>query len=1058
MRFLSAATLLAVIYTNIDGSMLLSRLVLTSAPSSLSMRNPILVSAFSHLSQSRTLLNRPQPRSGPFSIPRGTIGGSTTGLSTSTDTPEWTTDRVRSTFVDYFTKTHSHTPVPSSPCAPLSDPTLLFTNAGMNQYKPIFLGQTSPTSPMAGWKSAANSQKCIRAGGKHNDLEDVGKDTYHHTFFEMLGSWSFNGCYWKEQAIDYAWELLVGVYGVDGGRLYATYFEGDKALGLDPDIEARDFWLKYLPKERVIACDAKDNFWEMGETGPCGPCSEIHYDRIGNRDASHLVNADDPDLIEIWNLVFIQYNRDISPQDASPILTSLPDQHVDTGMGLERLVSLLQDVRSNYDIDVFQPIFRAIEGCTTSEDVGPYGGLVLEEDVTLRDTAYRAVADHVRTLAFAIADGVVPSNGGRGYVLRRILRRASRYGLQILKTEPLFLAKVVPAVIDTFGETYPELTQNREKIIEIIQEEELAFSTMLDRGIAYFSDLTGDIQESEAKTMTIPGDKAFFLYDTLGFPIDLTEQMAVEAGFTVDITGFESKMETQKQRSRDARNAGKGLGDGGRLELVAEQTAWLADNDVKATEDDAKFEWDIEVGTVVSAIFTQGGFVSSDGGVGVEEGATVGLILEETSFFAEAGGQLADTGTVSILSDSGAVAGTFRVLDVQSYGGFYLHVGTMEQGSASDLTVGSKVRCEVDYTRRRDIAPNHSMTHVLSRALRQTLGEEVAQRGSLVSEEKLRFDFSNKKALSAKQLRTIEESCKRSVAEGEGITTEVLSLAQAQMKEGLITLAGEIYPDPVRVVTIGEGSSSVEFCGGTHLANTKEAQAFVIVEETAVAKGIRRITAVTKDLALQAIQEGNEFETKVADLEEAGVEMMEGLDKRAGNVRKDLDASNVSAILKSDLRERLHIIQNEVFTAKKKALAGRVDRCLNVVQEQVEAACADGKKMLVVTVDIAADSKAAQKVMKIAKKNAPDMAFMGISEENAGSGGKLMAFALVPEAMNDGVDLKADEWIRNTLEVCGGRGGGKAGNAQGQAPECSDVDEVVSAAISYANAKTGVIT
>jgi len=674
--------------------------------------------------------------------------------------------------------------------------------------------------------------------------------------------------------------------------------------------------------------------------------------------------------------------------------------------------------------------------------------------------AYRAVADHVRTLAFAIADGVVPSNGGRGYVLRRILRRASRYGLQILKTEPLFLTKVVPSVIDTFGETYPELTQNREKIIEIIQEEELAFSTMLDRGIAYFSDLTEDIQSQQKGDVTntaVPGDKAFFLYDTLGFPIDLTEQMALEAGLTVDIPGFESKMEAQKQRSRDARNASKGLGEGGRLELIAEQTAWLANNNVGVTEDDFKFEWDLELGTEVRAIFTQDGFVSPDGGV-VEEGATVGLVLGKTSFFAEAGGQLPDTGTISIVSDNGdSTMGTFRVLDVQSYGGFCLHVGTMEEGDNINLTVGSKVKCQVDYTRRRDIAPNHSMTHILSRALRQTLGDGVAQRGSLVSDEKLRFDFSHKKAVSAKQLRIIEESCQRSVAEGEGIITEVLPLEEAIEKEGVISLEGEIYPDPVRVVSIGEDYSSVEFCGGTHVGNTKDAEAFVIVEETAVAKGIRRITAVTKDLALEAIREGDQFEVKVAELEGMGLEETDDLDKRTGSVRKDLDASNISAILKSNLRGRLELVQNAVFSAKKRALAGRVDRCLNVVKEQIESASAEEKKVLIVTVDIGADSKAAQKVMKVAQKGAPDMAFMGISEEEVGSGGKLMAFALVPAAMNEGVDFKADEWIRSTLEVCGGRGGGKAGSAQGQAPECSNVDEVVSAATSYANAKIGVI-
>jgi len=347
---------------------------------------------------------------------------------------EWTTNKVRSTFVSYFS-TKDHTSVPSSACAPLNDPTLLFTNAGMNQFKPIFLGQIDPSNPMASLTRAANSQKCIRAGGKHNDLEDVGRDTYHHTFFEMLGSWSF-GDYFKKEAIEYAWELLVDVYGIDKERLYATYFEGDESLGLEPDLEAKELWLKFLPEERVIGCSAKDNFWEMGETGPCGPCSEIHYDRIGNRDASALVNADDPEVIEIWNIVFIQFNRDEKG------LSSLPNKHIDTGMGLERLVSLLQDKSSNYDIDAFQPIFNAIE---ENSAAGPYTGLVLDDDTTLKDTAYRAVADHARTLAFALADGAVPNNEGRGYVLRRILRRAARYGQQILKAEPGFFAKVIPS-------------------------------------------------------------------------------------------------------------------------------------------------------------------------------------------------------------------------------------------------------------------------------------------------------------------------------------------------------------------------------------------------------------------------------------------------------------------------------------------------------------------------------------------------------------------------------------------------------------------------------------
>ena len=362
---------------------------------------------------------------------------------------------------------------------PLQDPTLLFANAGMNQFKPIFLGQASPDSPLYDLKRAANSQKCIRAGGKHNDLEDVGVDTYHHTFFEMLGSWSF-GDYFKAEAIEYAWDLLTDVYGVDSSRLYATYFEGDESLGLPPDLEARDLWLKYLPPDRVLPCAAADNFWEMGETGPCGPCTEIHYDRVGGRDAAPLVNADDPDVIEIWNVVFIEFNKDAGG------LKPLPSKHIDTGMGLERLASLLQGKSSNYDIDAFQPLFSAI---ASSASAGPYGGLVGAADSDLRDTAYRAVADHARALTFAIADGAVPSNEGRGYVLRRILRRGVRYGQQILGCERGFFEGLVPVVVETFGGAYPELREREGEIVEVVRDEEKAFGTMLDRGIAYFEEV-----------------------------------------------------------------------------------------------------------------------------------------------------------------------------------------------------------------------------------------------------------------------------------------------------------------------------------------------------------------------------------------------------------------------------------------------------------------------------------------------------------------------------------------------------------------------------------------
>lgn len=939
---------------------------------------------------------------------------------------EWTTDKVRSTFVEYF-QNEKHTNVPSSACAPLNDPTLLFTNAGMNQFKPIFLGQADPNSAMATWKRAVNTQKCIRAGGKHNDLDDVGRDTYHHTFFEMLGSWSF-GDYFKKEAVDYAWDLLINVYKIDKDRVYATYFEGDETLGLEADLEAKNFWLKYLPEERVIGCNAEDNFWEMGDTGPCGPCSEIHYDRIGNRDAAALVNADDPDVIEIWNIVFIQYNRDEKG------LSTLPDQHIDTGMGLERLVSLLQDKNSNYDIDTFQAIFKEIE---KHSKVGSYTGLVLDDDKTLKDTAYRAVADHARTLAFAIADGVVPSNEGRGYVLRRILRRAARYGQQILKAEPGFFVKVVPSVIDTFGEYYPELLKEKETILEIINEEEVAFSTMLDRGIAYFSDLEDDMKKAGVKS--VGGDKAFYLYDTLGFPIDLTEQMAEEAGFKVDTKGFVNQMEEQKQRSRDARNAAKSGGNT-RLELIAEQTAWLANNNIATTDDEPKYDLDLELSSSITAIYTEDGFLEA--GSKAVPGDNVGLILDRSAFYAEAGGQEADIGTIELGTAK------FKVLDVQVYGGYLLHSGVIEDG---EIEVGASATCKVDYGRRRDITPNHSMTHVLNGALRQVLGDGVDQRGSLCNDEKLRFDFSHKKALSTKQLRAVEELCQKSISNSEEVTSESMPLEEAQALAGVRAVFGEVYPDPVRVVSIGT-ETSVEFCGGTHVTNTAEAEAFALVEETAVAKGVRRISAVTKSLAKKAIEEGVAFETKVAEAEELPAET-DGLDKSAGALRKELDSGYMSAVLKADLRARIEGIQKKGVEAKKRALAQRVDKVLNIVKEQLSAAVEEGATSLVLNVDIGADSKASQKIMKAAQTIAPNMAFMGLSEEEQGSGGKLMAFALVPEALVES-GLKSDEWVRATLEVCGGRGGGRPASAQGQAPQCDDVDAVIAASKKFVSEKT----
>mmetsp|Transcript_9423 Transcript_9423/g.28124 ORF Transcript_9423/g.28124 Transcript_9423/m.28124 type:complete len:994 (+) Transcript_9423:288-3269(+) len=954
-------------------------------------------------------------------------------MSSSTDEEvEWTTSKVRSTFVDFF-KDREHTMQPSSACAPLNDPTLLFTNAGMNQFKPIFLGQADPNSPLASLKRAANSQKCIRAGGKHNDLEDVGRDTYHHTFFEMLGSWSF-GDYFKEEAIDMAWILLTEVYKLDPDRIYATYFEGDD--NVEMDTEARDYWLKYLPADRVIGCVAADNFWEMGDTGPCGPCSEIHFDRIGNRDASALVNADDPDVIEIWNIVFIQYNRDEKG------LAPLPQKHIDTGMGLERLVSILQDKSSNYDTDVFMPIFEKIEEFSK---VGPYEGKLGEEDATLKDTAYRAIADHIRTLSFALADGAVPNNEGRGYVLRRILRRATRYGQQILKAEPGFFQKLIPVVVETFGEAYPELVKNQATITEIIAEEETAFSTMLDRGIKFFGDLEEELKAG-GKT-EVSGEKAFYLYDTLGFPLDLTELMAEEAGLSLDSKGFANEMEEQKKRSRAARQAAKS-GGAPQLELIAEQTAALSDNNVLPTDDSFKYKWDVELPATVMSIFGQDGFYED--GETADVGDFVGIVLDKSSYYAEAGGQEADLGVLRLLDDDGNAVGSFDVRDVQSYGGYLLHTGVVGEGS---FQKGAHVKCRVDYERRRLITPNHSMTHVLNAALRQVLGDTVDQRGSLCNDEKLRFDFTNKKALSAKQLLKTEEICQQIVADALPVTATTMPLKEAQDIEGVRAVFGEVYPDPVRVVQVGD-DCSIEFCGGTHVSNTAEAEAFVLVEETAVAKGIRRITAVTRDAAKDAIEEGKKIEASVSDLEGLNVET-EGLDKQAGAARKDVDAAFISATLKADLRNRIEGVQKKANEVKKAALAQRVDIVLKNVKTRVEAAIENEERTLVLSVDIGADSKASQRVLNAVKKIAPDMAFMGLSEEEQGSGGKLLAFALVPDSLVD-CGLKADEWVRGTLEVCGGRGGGRPSNAQGQAPQCSDVDAVIAASESFAAGKVTI--
>ncbi len=838
---------------------------------------------------------------------QATIGTqSTENNAVASTSSRWNLPTVRQKFIDYFVRLRDHKEVPSSPIAPVNDPTLLFTNSGMNQFKPIFLDRADPKTPLGTLRRAVNSQKCIRAGGKHNDLDDVGLDLYHHTFFEMLGTWSF-GDYFKTEAIEWAWDLLTSEehFGLPADRFYATYFGGDEKLGLPPDVDVRNLWLRFLPEDRILPGTCKDNFWEMGNSGPCGPCSELHFDMIGNgQNVRHLVNADTPDVVEIWNLVFMQYNR--KEESSGGELVTLPRCHVDTGMGLERLTSILQQTSCSYDTDVFYSLFKSIH--QEVKGVG-YEGRVGAEDTNLKDTAYRIVADHARALTFAITDGVIPSNEGRGYVLRRILRRAVRYGHEILGAPPGFFSRLVPVVVNTFGDDFPELRKRSDNTISLVREEEESFSRMLDRGIRYFTEAAGAQKAEGLNHLT--GKQAFFLYDSMGFPFDLTEIMGKEMGLVVERQGFDAEMKIQKDRSRqvaaDARRGASGVTH----ELGPNEILWFREAGIPCTDDAVKYDPHLPPhGTKVCGILANNKLVRT-----LPEGCEeFGLIVMSTPFYAEAGGQVSDIGVVKVqVSGNSAdvnnniLEGTAAALDnmddvmvadvfdVRAYAGYVLHCCRLRNAYAtSPLKVGCDASLEVNTKHRFCVAPNHTMTHVLNAALRDVLGAGVEQKGSLVSHDRLRFDFSYSKAVPLHLLKRIEELVQRSISEARPVFTTSMSLSEAKQIPGLRTVFGEEYPDPVRVISIGSPpsdlvsrgvgeeldahhfdiSSSVELCGGTHINNISEAVAFTILEETAVAKGIRRITAVTGHTATTSLLQGQLMTSELETLE-SGVEIME---------------------------------------------------------------------------------------------------------------------------------------------------------------------------------------
>nr|GAT57707.1 predicted protein [Mycena chlorophos] len=943
---------------------------------------------------------------------------------------QWTAPRVRQAFFDFF-QSKGHTYVPSSSTIPYEDPTLLFANAGMNQYKSIFLGTVDPNSDLSKLKRAYNSQKCIRAGGKHNDLDDVGKDSYHHTFFEMLGNWSF-GDYFKKDAIAYSWELLTEVYKLPKDRLYVTYFEGDAKNKLEPDLEAKEFWLAQgVPEDHILPGNAKDNFWEMGATGPCGPCSEIHYDRIGGRNAAHLVNQDDPDVLEIWNNVFIQFNRE---DDGS--LKQLPSKHVDTGMGFERLVSVVQDKRSNYDTDVFSPIFAKIQELT---GVRPYEGRFGAEDADGIDTAYRVVADHVRTLTFALSDGGVPNNVGRGYVLRRILRRGARYARKKLGvTIGSFFSSLMPVLVETMGDTFPEITKKLDEIKEILDEEEESFSRTLDRGERLFDQFASRALAQGVKELN--GKDVWRLYDTFGFPVDLTQLMAEELGLGINGEEFEAAQAVSKEASKASLK--KNTTDAVKLD-VHDIAALEKNSEVPKTDDSAKFALGNTTATV-KCIFYNKSFVAST--ADIPENTSFGVLLDKTSFYAESGGQEHDTGNIVI--DGTA---DFEVTDVQVFNGYVLHVGHLKYGQ---LDVGSQVVASYDELRRWPLRNNHTATHILNFSLREVLGDHIDQRGSLVAPTKLRFDFSHKAQIGVPELQKIEDMSKDWIKRNVKVYSKELDLQTAHKIPGLRAVFGESYPDPVRVVTLEYDvdeiaqditnpkwrSTSVEFCGGTHVAKTGDIKDFVITEESGIAKGIRRIIAVTGHEAQEVARIAETFKIR---LDQA--DFLQGAEKDAAlkTLNVELGQSDMSVIRKTELKERLASIRKAFDKQTKEREAAALKESVDALQRYFQEN--EGAQAYIAAVSVDGNAKMLQTLLTHGRKL--DKAVYVFSSD----GSKVAHANYIPPSIKaKGADART--WAAKVTEVLGGKAGGKEDSVQGVGTNVDKVDAAVESGKAYLSA------
>uniref|UniRef100_G3NDW4 Alanine--tRNA ligase n=2 Tax=Gasterosteus aculeatus aculeatus TaxID=481459 RepID=G3NDW4_GASAC len=956
--------------------------------------------------------------------------------------------QIREKFIDFFRR-YEHVYVHSSSTIPLDDPTLLFANAGMNQFKPIFLNTIDPSHPMARLSRAANTQKCIRAGGKHNDLDDVGKDVYHHTFFEMLGSWSF-GDYFKQLACKMALELLTQEFGIPIERLYVTYFGGNSDADLEPDLECKQLWMDLgVDEARILPGSMKDNFWEMGDTGPCGPCSEIHFDRIGGRDASHLVNMDDPNVLEIWNLVFIQFNRESATE-----LKLLPKKSIDTGMGLERLVSVLQNKMSNYDTDLFVPYFEAIQKGTGAR---AYTGKVGAEDSDGIDMAYRVLADHARTITIALSDGGRPDNTGRGYVLRRILRRAVRYSHEKLGAQRGFFATLVDVVVASLGNAFPELKKDPEMVKEVINEEEEQFLKTLSRGRRILDRKIVSLGDNK----TIPGDTAWLLYDTYGFPLDLTSLIAEEKGMAVDVAAFE-----EEKRAAQLKSQGKGAGDVDHIMLDIYAIEELRNKNVPATDDSSKYKYASgENGSyeferpscTVLALRCDRAFRDT-----VTTGQECGVLLDQTSFYAEQGGQTFDEGYMVREDDSTGDRMEFTVKNTQVRGGYVLHLGTVY----GVLKVGDRVTLRVDEARRRPIMSNHTATHILNFALRGVLGE-ADQKGSLVAPDRLRFDFTAKGALSTGEVRRAEEIACAVIKDAKPVYAMEAPLAKAKAIQGLRAVFDETYPDPVRVVSIGipveellekpdsaAGSlTSIEFCGGTHLQNSSHAAPFVIVSEEAIAKGIRRIVAVTGTEAQKAQRKADSL---LQSLSEVGDKVKQqtapnkDIQKDIADMTELIGTAVISQWKKDEMRESLKGLKKTMDDLDRNYKADIQKRVLEKTKEVIEGS--PNQALLVMEMETGASAKALNESLKLLKSQSPQTAAMLFTVDP--DAGKITCLCQVPQDVaNRG--LKASEWVQELCPLLDGKGGGKDMSAQATGKNTGCLQEALRMANQFARLKLG---